>query len=89
MHTHKTRICLTTPLDRQRASNHAETARSNSHMFELGIVERGRALALVHRKKRELAGSETTNTVQDGVDEGCGDVNSGKAVKEARARRDR
>lgn len=58
-------------------------------MVGLGFVERGRVLALAHRKKRELPGSETANAVQGGVDEGYRDVNNGKAVEEAHMRRDR
>ena len=51
--------------------------------------ERERALALIRRKKRELAGSETPSTVHGGMDEGYGDVYNKRAVEEAHAYRDR
>lgn len=51
--------------------------------------ERERALALIRRKKRELAGSETPSTVHGGIDEGYGDVYNKRAVEEAHAHRDR
>lgn len=51
--------------------------------------ERERALALIRRKKRELAGSETPSSVHGGMDEGYGDVYNKSAVEEAHAHRDR
>ncbi|KAG9310422.1 hypothetical protein JVU11DRAFT_9561 [Chiua virens] len=51
--------------------------------------ERERALALIRRKKKELAGSETPSTVHGGMDEGYGDVYNKRAVEEAHAHRDR
>ena len=51
--------------------------------------ERERALALIRRKKRELAGSETPSTVHGGMDGGYGDVYNKSAVEEAHAHRDR
>lgn len=51
--------------------------------------ERERALALIRRKKRELAGGETPSTVHGGMDEGYGDVYNKRAVEEAHAHRDR
>lgn len=51
--------------------------------------ERERALALIRRKKRETAGSETPSTVHGGVDGGYGDVFNRREVEEAHAHRDR
>ncbi|KAG8220678.1 Alpha/Beta hydrolase protein [Butyriboletus roseoflavus] len=51
--------------------------------------ERERALALIRRKKRELAGSETPSTVHGGMDDGYGDVYNKRAVEEAHAHRDK
>ncbi|KAF8439307.1 hypothetical protein L210DRAFT_3480679 [Boletus edulis BED1] len=50
--------------------------------------ERDRALALIRRKQREMAGSETPSTVRGGMDEGYGDVYNKRAVEEAHAHRD-
>ncbi|KAF8841358.1 hypothetical protein BDN67DRAFT_526300 [Paxillus ammoniavirescens] len=51
--------------------------------------ERERALALIRRKKREMAGSETPSTVHGGMDGGYGDVYNKREVDEAHAHRDR
>jgi len=51
--------------------------------------ERERALALIRRKKRETAGSETPSTVHGGMDSGYGDVFNRREVEEAHAHRDR
>ena len=51
--------------------------------------ERERALALIRRKQREMAGSETPSTVHGGMDEGYGDVYNKRAVEEAHAHRDK
>ena len=51
--------------------------------------ERERALALIRRKKREMAGSETPSTVHGGMDGGYGDVFNRREVEEAHAYRDR
>ncbi|KAG6334073.1 hypothetical protein ID866_5023 [Astraeus odoratus] len=51
--------------------------------------ERERALALIRRKKREMAGSETPSTVHGGMDSGYGDVFNRQEVEEAHAQRDR
>ncbi|KAH0838826.1 hypothetical protein J3R83DRAFT_7233 [Lanmaoa asiatica] len=51
--------------------------------------ERERALALIRRKRREMAGSETPSTVHGGMDEGYGDVYNKRAVEEAHAHKDR
>ncbi|KAF9221235.1 hypothetical protein BS17DRAFT_797239 [Gyrodon lividus] len=51
--------------------------------------ERERALALIRRKKREMAGSETPSTVHGGMDGGYGDVFNRREVEEAHAHRDR
>ncbi|KAL4071158.1 hypothetical protein V8B97DRAFT_506316 [Scleroderma yunnanense] len=50
--------------------------------------ERERALALIRRKQREVAGSETPSTVHGGMDSGYGDVFNRSEVEEARAHRD-
>ncbi|KAG5641564.1 hypothetical protein DXG03_004777 [Asterophora parasitica] len=52
-------------------------------------TERERALDLIRRKKRELAGSETPSTVHGGVDEGYGDVFNRREVEEAHRGRER
>ncbi|KAI6028993.1 hypothetical protein EDC04DRAFT_3115781 [Pisolithus marmoratus] len=51
--------------------------------------ERERALALIRKKKREMAGSETPSTVHGGMDNGYGDVFNRREVEEAHAQRDR
>ena len=51
--------------------------------------ERQRALALIARKKRELAGSETPSTVHGGMDGGYGDVFNRREVEEAHRHRER
>ncbi|GLB36877.1 putative N-terminal domain of CBF1 interacting co-repressor CIR [Lyophyllum shimeji] len=51
--------------------------------------ERERALELIRRKKREMAGSETPSTVHGGIDEGYGDVYNRREVEEAHRGRDR
>ncbi|KIJ58763.1 hypothetical protein HYDPIDRAFT_99381 [Hydnomerulius pinastri MD-312] len=51
--------------------------------------ERERALALIRRKQREMAGSETPSTVHGGMDGGYGDVFNKREVEEAHAHRDR
>ncbi|KAI5992150.1 hypothetical protein EDD15DRAFT_2388324 [Pisolithus albus] len=51
--------------------------------------ERERALALIRKKKREMAGSETPSTVHGGMDGGYGDVFNRREVEEAHAQRDR
>ncbi|KAF5376924.1 hypothetical protein D9615_007332 [Tricholomella constricta] len=52
-------------------------------------TERERALELIRRKKRELAGSETPSTVHGGVDEGYDDVFNRREVEEAHRGRER
>ncbi|KAH8077746.1 hypothetical protein BXZ70DRAFT_695099 [Cristinia sonorae] len=51
--------------------------------------ERQRALALIARKKREMAGSETPITVHGGMDGGYGDQFNRKEVEEAHRYRER
>ncbi|RDB27181.1 hypothetical protein Hypma_004380 [Hypsizygus marmoreus] len=51
--------------------------------------ERERALDLIRRKKRELAGSETPSTVRGGGDDGYGDVFNRREVEEAHRGRER
>ncbi|KAG6865040.1 hypothetical protein C0991_005533 [Blastosporella zonata] len=53
------------------------------------ISERERALELIRRKKREMAGSETPSTVHGGVDQGYGDVFNRREVEEAHRGRER
>ncbi|KAF9455945.1 hypothetical protein BDZ94DRAFT_1178865 [Collybia nuda] len=60
---------------------HARLARESS--------ERERALALIRKKKREMAGSETPSTVYGGEDSGYGDVFNRKEVEEAHRGRER
>ncbi|KAG5637598.1 hypothetical protein H0H81_003989 [Sphagnurus paluster] len=52
-------------------------------------TERERALELIRRKKRELAGSETPSTIHGGMDEGYGDVFNRREVEEAHRGRER
>ncbi|KAI6146762.1 hypothetical protein BKA82DRAFT_9562 [Pisolithus tinctorius] len=52
-------------------------------------AERERALALIRKKKQEMAGSETPSTVHGGMDGGYGDVFNRREVDEAHAQRDR
>ncbi|KAI6137240.1 hypothetical protein F5141DRAFT_1231302 [Pisolithus sp. B1] len=51
--------------------------------------ERERALALIRKKKQEMAGSETPSTVHGGMDNGYGDVFNRREAEEAHAQRDR
>lgn len=51
--------------------------------------ERQRALDLIRRKKREMAGSETPSTVHGGMDGAYGDVFNRREVEEAHRHRDR
>ncbi|KAI6146822.1 hypothetical protein BKA82DRAFT_160021 [Pisolithus tinctorius] len=51
--------------------------------------ERERALALIRKKKQEMAGNETPSTVHGGMDGGYGDVFNRREVDEAHAQRDR
>jgi len=51
--------------------------------------ERQRALELIRRKKKEMAGSETPSTVHGGAEDGYGDVFNRREVEEARRHRDR
>ena len=51
--------------------------------------ERQRALELIRRKKREMAGSETPSTVHGGMDGGYGDVFNRREVEEAHRHRER
>ncbi|KAF8060701.1 hypothetical protein FPV67DRAFT_1673550 [Lyophyllum atratum] len=51
--------------------------------------ERERALELIRRKKRELAGSETPSTVHGGVDDGYDDVFNRREVEEAHRGREK
>ena len=46
-------------------------------------------LALIRRKKREMAGSETSSTVHGGMDGGYGNVFNRQEVEEAHAYRNR
>ncbi|KZT67600.1 hypothetical protein DAEQUDRAFT_713106 [Daedalea quercina L-15889] len=62
----------------------AETARLNRES-----AERQRALELIRRKKREMAGSETPSTVHGGVEQGYRDVFNRREVEEARRYRER
>lgn len=52
-------------------------------------TERERALELIRRKKREMAGSETPSTVHGGADDGYDDVFNRKEVEEAHRGRER
>ncbi|CCM05684.1 uncharacterized protein FIBRA_07915 [Fibroporia radiculosa] len=52
-------------------------------------AERQRALELIKRKKRQMAGSETPSTVHGGLEEGYDDVFNRKELEEARRHRDR
>lgn len=52
-------------------------------------AERQRALELIRRKKREMAGSETPSTVHGGMEGGYGDVFNKREVEEARRHRER
>ncbi|KAI6022281.1 hypothetical protein BKA83DRAFT_4277043 [Pisolithus microcarpus] len=51
--------------------------------------ERERALALIRKKKREMAGGETPSTVHGRMDSSYGDVFNRREVEEAHAQRDR
>ncbi|KAI0916674.1 hypothetical protein AcV5_003096 [Taiwanofungus camphoratus] len=51
--------------------------------------ERRRALELIQRKRREVAGSETPSTVRGDMDGGYGDVFNRREVEEARRYRER
>ncbi|TFY70076.1 hypothetical protein EVJ58_g55 [Rhodofomes roseus] len=62
----------------------AEAARLNRES-----AERQRALELIRRKKREMAGSETPSTVHGGAGEGYRDVFNRREVEEARRFRER
>jgi DNA-binding transcriptional MerR regulator len=72
------------PLPPQLKQQDPTTARRNRESSE-----RERALALIRRKKREMAGSETPSTVHGGMDGGYGDVYNKREVDEAHAHRDR
>ena len=62
----------------------AEAARLNRES-----AERQRALELIRRKKREMAGSETPSTVHGGMEGGYRDVFNQREVEEARRHRER
>ncbi|EPT04430.1 hypothetical protein FOMPIDRAFT_1157633 [Fomitopsis schrenkii] len=69
------------PLSEPRS---AEAARQNRES-----AERQRALELIRRKKREMAGSETPSTVHGNMEEGYRDVFNRREVEEARRHRER
>lgn len=52
-------------------------------------TERQRAMELIRRKKREMAGSETPSTVHGGMDGGYRDVFNRREVEDAHRHRDR